>query len=523
MRAFVYNTLLAALLVVLGGFYALTAAISQTLSNQEQPCLVGGFPYRLQWSPDGYTLAFFTSEGGFVLDTAEANPAPRPINPPEDFPGFKFDATGRYALDGERVYDLQTGEVLYEFVDVGDHTFTANGRYVKTSDGDVIDIMAGDALIEADQVDMSPDGRFLIVLDIDTTVVPSLLTYSLVDVEQMDAGRREMPLRSGYKRFFSTEAYDYLVTYTTTGAFDLWDLRTGERLLLSEATYEDGLTPQLSADGRYLAMGGSNGAGYTITVWDTETGEQIASREGAALFEFSPEGTQLLLGNTVSRSDTYGPIWYEEGHVVWSFLDGTEIVLDDVLPAGQTSREAVWGPGDQLAVMTQERAYIWSLDGLLAGDAPQQTLSIENSAFLSVRFTRDGTRLITTHDDVMTATPVRATTRTYLYDIASGDVLLSSTLTQPGTLMFSPDQTLTAYRQYAAGGGGLEELALFDALTGESLGQVVFDRDVVINPDWSQVAYWTRTGEGDTQEWHLMVYEVSTGNERELLHLATCQ
>ncbi|WP_052668847.1 BTAD domain-containing putative transcriptional regulator [Nitriliruptor alkaliphilus] len=180
---------------------------------------------------------------------------------------------------------------------------------------------------------------------------------------------------------------DRFVTGGRDGTAIVWDLETGERLLILEGHAAAVMATAVSPDGSLIATAGAEG---TVRLWDATTGEQQRVLEGhdgeVSGVAFSPDGTELATAGVDASVRTWDTATGEqtrslEGHEEWIFgvsysPDGRRLVSTSEMGGGPTT--IVWD------LDASERAYDFSHG---------------NWGVVEGAFSPDGTLLVTASGD----------------------------------------------------------------------------------------------------------------------------
>lgn len=152
-----------------------------------------------------------------------------------------------------------------------------------------------------------------------------------------------------------------LITATQTGLVMFWDLDAGCQLTrlrcktnpLARTNRLDAIA--LSPDGRLLAA-----AGYTLTVWDLETGEVAAGFDSAHVPAFRDVSFVMNGTRLVASIDNMGaPVFREHGLAMWNTADGSALPM---LPTnGYTGSLTTSPDGESVIVEVNAQSVRWHL------------------------------------------------------------------------------------------------------------------------------------------------------------------
>ena len=392
-----------------------------------------------------------------------------------------------------RVWDAATGSVTLTLSGHEDYVnsvaYSPDGAHIATTSGDntlkMWDAVTGEELYTLSEsinsVAFSPDGKRFATAGGDNTA----------RIWDVATGRQWVEF-FGHTNAVSKVAFSpdgtRLATVSDDNTARVWDATTGAQQLLLNLP-ASGLGVAFSPDGRQLATSGFNGA---AALWDATSGKEVLTLLGhsSAIYDvsFSPDGTRLA---TAGRDNTAK---------VWDITPSRESLafLAADLP-GIVSSLAYSPDGTRLATANNDQGRIWDA----ATGRLLLTLLGHSSDTNRVVFSSDGTRLVTTSDD-MTAR---------VWDAATGKELLTlnghtarvvaaafspdgkrlATLSDDGTariwdastgremltvswfegvvtdLAFSPDGRYVATAGFPKSGDSSLRMILWDPLTGRQL------------------------------------------------------
>jgi len=367
-----------------------------------------------------------------------------------------------------KVWDAATGSVTLTLSGHEDYVnsvaYSPDGAHIATTSGDntlkMWDAVTGEELYTLSEslnsVAFSPDGKRFATAGWDNTA----------RIWDVATGRQSVEF-SGHTNAVSKVAFSpdgtRLATVSDDNTARVWDAITGAQQLLLNLP-ASGLGVAFSPDGNQLATSGFNGA---AALWDATSGKELLTLLGhsSAIYDvsFSPDGTRLA---TAGRDNTAK---------VWDITPSRESLafLAADLP-GIVSSLAYSPDGTQLATANNDQGRIWDA----ATSRLLVTLLGHSSDTNRVVFSSDGTRLVTTSDD-MTAT---------VWDAATGKVLLTLNghTARVVAAAFSPD------------GKSLATLSddgtarIWDASTGREMLTVSwfegFVTDIAFSPDGRYIA-----------------------------------
>ncbi|NTU80629.1 MAG: PQQ-binding-like beta-propeller repeat protein [Chloroflexales bacterium] len=306
------------------------------------------------------------------------------------------------------------------------------------------------------------------------------------------------------------------------GALIIWDTRDGaQRLSVASGDVLSGAS--FSPDGSRITSGGTGG---TVYIWDSETGESLLavgmhsnhiagarfSADGTSVMTYSFDGTAKLWdtasGNVLLTLSHNSPInaatlRADNARLVTGSNDGS-VKIWDITPIG--SHEVLSLP---------HRAIVWrvdySADGVLLATsswdgwvhvydaqtgAPRWTKKLYAGRAMDVRFSPDGTQLISTGADSLVHILAAGDGRELRTLRGHGDGLLAGIFVGTIAAGFSPDGRLIA----STGADGTARL--WDAASGALLWNVKVGSgvtNVAFSPDGTSLA--TTTDLGALIEW----------------------
>ena len=272
-----------------------------------------------------------------------------------------YSPDGRYIAGGGgelfsdetvRVWDAANGELVATFnrggAGVGSIVYSPDGRYIASGRIEQIDIDGGSELVHDVRVWNALNGELVRTFEIDgesnaTPAAPASrsrsdtsVAYSpngrhiaagnggTVQVWDVESGERMVILESREARIWSL-AYSPDGRYIAAGSLDgtvrMWHLATGDEVALESPDSQVGPVTY-SPDGRHIAAGGNDG---TVIVWEVESGEQVAALQRENLvwsLAYSPDGLHIAAG---SRTGTLRVWDVESGAAVPRFA-GHDIV-----------------------------------------------------------------------------------------------------------------------------------------------------------------------------------------------------
>jgi DNA-binding SARP family transcriptional activator/DNA-binding beta-propeller fold protein YncE/energy-coupling factor transporter ATP-binding protein EcfA2 len=221
-----------------------------------------------------------------------------------------------------------------------------------------------------------------------------------------------------------------LATTSLDGTTKVWDAGSGEMLLSIAGPEAELVSPALSPDGALLAATSYNPqwARLTTHVWDTETGEEVATLgfgDQVGGLAFSPDGSMLAMPGTVGKVTVWDPT---SGRQLFMLREDNTTVIDVAFsPDGRrlatshidgTAR--VWDLSSRELLITMRGHEGWvvgvdfSPDGRFVATAGQDSTvrlyeadsGRERSVFyghteevLNVSFSPDGRRLASSSED----------------------------------------------------------------------------------------------------------------------------
>jgi len=226
-----------------------------------------------------------------------------------------------------------------------------------------------------------------------------------------------------------------------TGEVIVWDVVKGERVIATEDQFDSVLAADISADQKWIALGGPN---RLVKIYDTKDGSlehKIKKHtDWVTAMEFSPDGKFLCTGDRAG------------GVMLWETISGQELFA---LNGHRGAINSISWRGDSGVVMSASEdgtVKLWSSrDGQSI-----KSISAHNNGVLCARFTHDG-RMVTSGRN-----------NTVLVWKAGGDS--SKTLTYSGELpnrvAFSHDGKRVIGSDYAG------RVIVWDAEAGTQLGEL---------------------------------------------------
>ncbi len=255
------------------------------------------------WSPDGTKILstgwdalprVWDANTGEILLTFTGHIE----DPPGKFTGARTTGGSQWSPDGTRVmtgsgsgivriWDPETGEEYLVFRTTSD----VNGTGPWSPDGKLIGTCAVPGILQI------WDG---------TTGAPILGGYIHNTENETHGGNIDWCMKGGW----SPDGKKYLTASTAGNGATIWDIETGEKILVFLG-HSGGLGfPTWSPNGQRVASGDLNG---DIKIWDAETGVELLSFKspiGIFLFQlaWSPDGKYLTSANASSFTDIFR-IW----------------------------------------------------------------------------------------------------------------------------------------------------------------------------------------------------------------------
>src|SRR6266508_4844333 len=245
-----------------------------------------GEPFDVAWSPDGNTLAATSQGGGVAVWSEAAGQRVRLLHGHETagVSGLAWHPTGRMLATASfdstvRLWDLDAGtsQVLCR-LDPQPYglSWSPDGRRVAVTDEGgglgVWDVEQA-ALIrhahiheaEVNCVRWSPDGRLVVTGSDDTTIAVST-SEDLQLVRRLSGG-------SDYIGDVVLSPGGDKVVGGSSGTVGVWDLHTGQQLVLLEGHTESVLCVRFSPDGEFVASGSAD---WTVRLWRCRDWECVA-------------------------------------------------------------------------------------------------------------------------------------------------------------------------------------------------------------------------------------------------------
>jgi WD40 repeat protein len=436
-----------------------------TLSDHTAPV------YSAVYSPDGnrlitgsndYEVKIRDAETGQVLFTSQQDRLWGTVYSPD---GTRYANMAGLRL---KMWDFASGEELFTLSlnDVYAFDFSADGKRMVTAglNGSIKiwDAMTAEELLVIFQprgsvnVDFSPDGEHIAVIDRDTMV----RVYGI-----SPAGSREWLTLAPHggdvrKAVYSPDGRE-LATAGMDGTAKVFDAATGQGLLTLSGHSEFLFGIAYSPDGKRLATSSHD---KTAKVWDAQTGQEL-----------------LTLSKAGHGYGIVGGQWTGILDVVFS-PDGTRLAS-----AGADGTAVIWDASTGQELLT---------------------LSNHGIGLTTLAFSPDGTRLLTASDtDPAVDLPETGEpdARATMWDLATGQEIFS--VVEPvriWSLAFDKDGG-----RFATGAfGGV--LRLRDAATGQKLlelpGHASTIADIRFSPDGQTIA--TGSGDGTAKVW-----DAETGKE----------
>jgi WD40 repeat protein/transcriptional regulator with XRE-family HTH domain len=365
-------------------------------------------------------------------------------------------------------------------------TFSPNGKYLATADGDGIarvwDAVTGDELLalkghnnDVFHIEFSPDGSRLVTVSSD----------GLAIIWDANTGEKLLTVSEGsalYWAVFSPDGSRIAIANHDDAWVSIWDAVTGERLLILPHPNTKVDSVSYSPDGGRIVTTSND---QTVRIWDANSGKELLSLYGYTInvtnVAYSPDGTRIatvVLNNQVKiwDADTGQEILTIAGHsldvlTVAFSPDGAHVVT-----ASRDGTARVWN-------VSPSREFLTLLNG-----------PVSSSSGAVLAYSPDGTRLATAYSD-----PVAK-----VWDLATGKQLLSLTgHTQSVTFIaYNSDGTRIA----TASDDGTA--IIWDAKIGRELrtfsGHTYPVLGVAFSPDGSRIA----TASAD---WTARVWDAETG------------
>lgn len=259
-----------------------------------------------------------------------------------------------------------------------------------------------------------------------------------------------------------------------TGGFSFiaYDAATGERVAGPDP-FSDTNAACYSADGKYLALGLSDGA---LIIWDVAAGEELHSFEGGDYsiqrLAFSPDSKTLAVGDT-------------DGDLNFINVADGELTTTNHVHDGMYNGLAFSPDGKRIAT-AREQVRIWDA---ASGEKLMEFKDPEGAIIGDVAFSPDGKTLAVAGFD----------TNVELWDTTSGErkMLLEDHNEPVAAVAFSPDGKLLA-----SGSWGFD-VVLWDAATGKRLrvltGHAQSVNDVAFSSDGKLLA--TAGDDGRVRLW----------------------
>lgn len=349
------------------------------------------------------------SDGVYWLEPLSGQPAPTNTPPPTVAPATTGDQATPTATPGAQL-----------FIDPG-----GNDTITPANAGQLAPLAELTLGERATGIAWSPDGATLAV-----STSSGLWVYNATI---FTAPPRLLRVAGGPVLDVAISADNLIATALTDGTVRLWDIATGGQRAVLRGHTQPVRAIAFSPDGTLVASGGGDeatGADSDIRLWDVAARTQtatLAGHEGAITgLAFSPDGTLLASASL----DTTVRLWDVASASPVTILTNHTAAVRDVAfdPAGSLLASAA--DDAQIVVLT-------------LGSGDQITLTNDDTTIDSVRFSPDGTLLVssgTTGDD-----PVLQ-----LWDIASGEVVatkaeFNAATTEIAGLAFSPDGDSLAF------------------------------------------------------------------------------
>ena len=292
-------------------------------------------------------------------------------------------------------------------------------------------------------------------------------------VWDVESGEELLILSAGQGEWFPFAAWNSDETQILTGGTDgvgrVWDAETGEELL-SFGEHTDFIWHAAwSPDERMILTASDDG---TTGVWDAETGRQIQLLTGHTDYIFSAmwngDGSRILTGSLDGTAR------------VWDAAGGEELLSLAADEDGVT--EAVWNDDETLIVTTgyDHTAKLWDAET----GALLQTFSGHTDFVWRTVWSQDESRILTVSGD--------GTAR--VWDVETGRQLLALTGHEEwiNQAVWSPDETSIATASDDA------SVRIWDAQTGTELA-VLGHQDGVMSVAWNAEGDTILTGDGSGQ------------------------
>ncbi|GMO68746.1 MAG: hypothetical protein Ta2A_17050 [Treponemataceae bacterium] len=150
-----------------------------------------------------------------------------------------------------------------------------------------------------------------------------------------------------------SENADFFASCSLDGTVRVWSLTHGRQIRLF--TLPDAKAVALSADGKFLAAGGSTKA---VKIWELKTGAELFSMENIAheilSLDFSPDGTAVAVGLNAAQ------------FAFWDYANGEMLLYDSFQKARQNSytTSVIFSPdNNHFAVSSVDASIrIWNID-----------------------------------------------------------------------------------------------------------------------------------------------------------------
>ncbi len=283
----------------------------------------GDASLRLAWSPDGTRLALGGAQGVWVYSTAML--------------------TGRSTL----LPDAQNSIISVAFSPDGSTLASINWdstvRLWDASAGAERAALPGTALWDGMQ--FSPDGRWLLSGTVDgSIVIVDAQTGALVN-------RFAVGNTGGYSALLNPDGQRLAVGNYPDNSVRLWDVRSGELLMVLTGHTTEVRRLAFSPDGGTLASGDLRG---TVRLWDTATGlQRDVLRQGGTVLGISFNPTGTMLAATMRLSENLHSVW------LWDLRSGAQwaIMVNDLALSAP-----LFSPVEDRLAISSADGRVWMLD-----------------------------------------------------------------------------------------------------------------------------------------------------------------